>query len=222
MLYLVPTPIGNLEDITLRALRVLKESDYILVEDTRMTRKLLSHYEISAPLKAYHAHNEHTFTKTVLRDLTHGKQIALVSDAGTPGISDPGFLLVNACLENQIPFSCLPGANAIIPALVMSGLPLHEFLFAGFLPQKKGRQTIWQRLSINTSTWAVYESPHRLIKALTECNTHCGPERQICVIREISKIYEEVKRGTAADVLQYYQDHPDKCVGEIVLVISGI
>jgi 16S rRNA (cytidine1402-2'-O)-methyltransferase len=138
MLYLVPTPIGNLEDITLRALRVLKESDYILVEDTRMTRKLLSHYEISAPLKAYHAHNEHTFTKTVLRDLTHGKQIALVSDAGTPGISDPGFLLVNACLENQIPFSCLPGANAIIPALVMSGCHSMNFFLPDSFRRKKG------------------------------------------------------------------------------------
>ena len=205
----------------MRALRILRESDYILAEDTRISRKLLSHYEISAPLKAYHAHNEHAFTKHVIKDLAHGKQIALVSDAGTPGISDPGFLLVNACIEQGISFTCLPGANAIVPALVMSGLPLHEFCFAGFLPQKKGRQTAWQRLSQNTTTWAVYESPHRLIKALQECLAHCGAERQICVVREISKIYEEVRRGNAADVLKYYQEHPDKCVGEIVLVVEG-
>jgi 16S rRNA (cytidine1402-2'-O)-methyltransferase len=186
-----------------------------------MTRKLLSHYEISSPLKAYHAHNEHTFTRHVLEDLASGKTVALVSDAGTPGISDPGFLLVNACLEQEIPFSCLPGASAMIPAFVMSGLPLHEFLFAGFFPKKKGRQSTWQRLSQHQSTWAFYESPHRLLKALTECNEHCGSERDICVVREISKIHEEVKRGPAEVVLQYYQAHPDKCVGEIVIVVSG-
>ena len=222
MLYLVPTPIGNLEDITLRALRILKEVDFILAEDTRITRKLLSHYEISAPLKAYHAHNEHTFTKQVLRDLGQGQTIALVTDAGTPGISDPGFLLVNACISQGIPYSCLPGANAIIPAFVMSGLPLHEFTFAGFLPQKKGRRTAWLRLSKHNTTWAVYESPHRLIRSLTECIEHCGADRQICVIREISKIHEEVRRGTAGEVLQYYESNPDKVAGEIVLVVGGL
>ena len=219
MLYLVPTPVGNLEDITLRALRILKEVDVILAEDTRVTRKLLSHFGVTTPVRAYHAHNEHQATASVLRDLTEGKSIAIVTDAGTPGISDPGYLLVNACIEHDVPYTCLPGANALIPALVMSGFPLHAFQFIGFLPQKKGRQTAWQTLSETHVTVAFYESPHRLIRALEEAVKHCGPERLICVVREISKIHEEAKRGSTADVLLYYQNNPDKCVGEIVVVL---
>jgi 16S rRNA (cytidine1402-2'-O)-methyltransferase len=221
MLYVVPTPLGNLEDITLRALRVLKSVEYILCEDTRVSRKLLNHYEIATPLKAYHAHNEHKITDHIIEDLKSAKEIALISDAGTPGISDPGYLLVNACHDHEIPVSCLPGATAIIPALVMSGLPLHAFEFAGFLPQKKGRKTAWLSLCENLNTTVLYESPHRLIKWLEEANAYCGPERIVCVVREISKIHEEVKRGNVADVLQYYISNPDKCVGEIVIMLSG-
>ncbi len=221
MLYLVPTPLGNLEDITLRALRILKEVDYILAEDTRVSRKLLQHFEITTSIRAYHAHNEHGITEQIVQDLATGKNIALISDAGTPGISDPGFLLVNACLEKHIPFTCLPGANAVIPALIMSGLPLHEFHFAGFLPQKKGRQTAWQRISQYQNTTALFESPHRLLKCLEEVIKYCGTERTVCVVREISKVFEEVKRGIASEVLKYYQEHPDKCVGEIVIIIQG-
>ena len=222
MLYLVPTPLGNLEDITLRAIRILKEVDYILVEDTRVTRKLMQHFEISTPLKAYHAHNEHEMTEHIVQDLVTGKNVALVSDAGTPGISDPGYLLVNACHEKKIAFSCLPGANAVIPALVMSGLPIHEFHFAGFLPQKKGRRTEWETVSQFPTTTAFYESPHRLMKFLEEAIQYCGPERIVCVVREISKIYEEAYRGTATEVHRYYKEHPDKCVGEIVIIIDRV
>lgn len=221
MLYLVPTPLGNLEDITLRALRVLKEVDYILVEDTRVTRKLCQHFEITTPLKAYHAHNEHGLTPQIIQDLLSGKHIALVTDAGTPGISDPGYLLVKACHEKQIPFTCLPGANAVIPALVMSGLPLHAFRFIGFLPQKKGRQTAWKELSTYPETTAFFESPHRLLKCLEEAIQYCGAQRIICVAREISKIHEEAYKGTTEEVYQYYQSHPEKCVGEIVVVLEG-
>ena len=219
MLYLIPTPVGNLEDITLRALRTLKEVDYVLAEDTRVSRKLLSHYDIQVTVKAYHAHNEHAATNAVIRDLQEGKKIGLVTDAGTPGISDPGYLLVNACIENDIPYTCLPGANAVIPALVMSGFPLHAFQFIGFLPQKKGRQTTWEKLAETDTTVAFYESPHRLLRALGEAVKHCGPKRKICVVREISKIHEEAKRGSTVEVLQYYQDNPEKCAGEIVIVL---
>lgn len=221
MLYLVPTPLGNLEDITLRALRILKEVDYILAEDTRVSRKLLQHFEIATPLRAYHMHNEHGITGQIVQDLKEDKKVALISDAGTPGISDPGFLLVNACHEQGIAFTCLPGANAVIPALVMSGMPLHEFHFAGFLPQKKGRQTAWKQFSQYEHTTAFFESPHRLLKCLAEVIQYCGSDRIVCVVREISKIYEEVKKGSAEEVLQYYQAHPDKCVGEIVVVLQG-
>lgn len=220
MLYLVPTPIGNLEDITLRALQVLKTAEYVLAEDTRITRKLLSHYQISAPLKAYHAHNEHIYTKTIVRDLVLGKDIAMVCDAGTPGISDPGYLLVNACLEQGLPFTCLPGATSVIPALVMSGLPLHDFQYTGFLPQKKGRKSAWERIAQNSMTTVLLESPHRLLKFLGEALQYCDSGRSICVIREISKIHEEVRRGSVEEVLEYYRDHPEKCAGEIVIVIG--
>ena len=221
MLYLVPTPVGNLEDITLRALRILKEVDYVLTEDTRVTRKLLSHYQLAVPVKAYHAHNEHAATASVIADLKAGKQIAMVTDAGTPGISDPGYLLVNTCMEHDLPYTCLPGATALIPALVMSGLPLHAFYFAGFLPQKKGRKTAWEQLAKQPMTTAVYESPHRLLKNLEEAVNYCGADRMVCVVREISKIHEEVYRGPASDVLRYYQDHPEKCAGQIVLIIGA-
>ena len=221
MLYLVPTPIGNLEDITLRALRILKEVDYILTEDTRVTRKLMQHFKITTPLKAYHAHNEHAATEHLIGELKSGKSIALVSDAGTPGISDPGYLLVNACHEHRIPLTCLPGANSVVPALVLSGLPLHEFQFTGFLPQKKGRQTVWQRISIHPHTTVFFESPHRLLKCLEEAIRYCGSDRVICVVREISKIHEEVQRGRTEDVFDFYKSHPDKCVGEIVVILAG-
>lgn len=222
MLYLIPTPLGNLEDITLRALRLLKEVDYILAEDTRTAGKLMKHFEIATSLRSYHSHNEHGVTNRIIEDLKAGKNIALISDAGTPGISDPGYLLVNACHENEIQVTCLPGASAVIPALVMSGLPLHEFHFAGFLPQKKGRQTTWKRIAQYAHTVVLYESPHRLLKCLSEAKEFCGTERRVCVVREISKIYEEAKRGSADQVLKYYEAHPDKCVGEIVIVIEGV
>jgi 16S rRNA (cytidine1402-2'-O)-methyltransferase len=221
MLYLVPTPVGNLEDMTLRALRVLREVDYVLAEDTRVTRKLLRHFLIEVPVKAYHAHNEHAVTPKIIRDLSAGKNISLVCDAGTPGISDPGYLLVNACIEARIPYTCLPGATAIIPALVMSGMPLHAFQFTGFLPQKKGRKTAWEEIAGSRSTTAFYESPHRLIKSLQEAIVYCGTERRICVVREISKIHEEAYRDTISGALTYYRDHPEKCVGEIVIILEG-
>jgi 16S rRNA (cytidine1402-2'-O)-methyltransferase len=221
MLYLVPTPVGNLEDMTLRGVRVLREVDYILAEDTRVTRKLLQHYEITTPLKAYHAHNEHRATEHVVEDLKTGKNIALVTDAGTPGISDPGYLLVNACHEHAIAFTCLPGANSVLPAIILSGLPLHEFQFMGFLPQKKGRKSVWERICRHSHTTAFFESPHRLIKCLEEAVERCGPVRTICVVREISKMHEEAKRGSTEEVLNYYKTHPEKCVGEIVVVLSG-
>lgn len=222
MLYLVPTPIGNLEDITLRALRVLKEVDYILSEDTRVSRKLLSHFNISTSLRAYHSHNEHRATEAILQELSEGKHIALISDAGTPGISDPGYLLVNACLEQQIPLTCLPGATAVIPALVMSGLPLHAFQFIGFLPQKKGRKTAWETLSQCRYTTALYESPHRLLKCLQEAIQYCGADRQLCVVREVSKVFEEVHRATAFEAHAFYSQHPAKCAGEIVVILEGL
>lgn len=221
MLYLVPTPIGNLEDLTFRALRILREVEYILAEDTRTTRRLCQHYEIQTPLRAYHAHNEHGATQGILEDLQQGKHIAVVTDAGTPGISDPGYLLVRACQEHDIPYTCLPGPNAIIPALVMSGMPLHAFHFMGFLPQKKGRQTAWKQIAAYPFTTAFYESPHRLLKCLEEAVMYCGTERLISVVREISKVYEEVRRDNTSAVLAYYQSHPDKCVGEIVVVLHG-
>ncbi len=221
MLYLVPTPVGNLEDITLRALDVLRSAQYILAEDTRTTRKLLSRYEITTRLRVYHAHNEHVLTPQIIADLSAGMDIAMVTDAGTPGISDPGYLLVNACQQADLPYSCLPGATAFVPALVMSGLPSHTFTFAGFLPQKKGRKNAWEKLRALPATLVLYESPHRLLRCLSEVITHFGAEHEIAVVREISKIHEEVRRGSTESVLTYYRDHPEKCVGEIVVIIAG-
>lgn len=218
-LYLVPTPIGNLEDITLRALRILKEVDYILAEDTRQTLKLLSHFGISKTLHSYHSHNEHKVLQQVINDLKQGKNIAQVSDAGTPGISDPGFLLARACMENQLALECLPGATAFVPALVKSGLPCDEFSYIGFLPEKKGRQTALKKLAEEERTTVLYESPHRLLKALQQFVEYLGPERPVSVSRELTKMFEETVNGTAAEVLTYFETHTIK--GEFVIVIGG-
>ncbi|MFT5886771.1 MAG: 16S rRNA (cytidine1402-2'-O)-methyltransferase [Arcticibacterium sp.] len=219
-LIIVPTPIGNLEDITLRGIRVLKEADLILAEDTRKTGILLKHFEIKRPMQSYHIFNEHQQLKNVLMKLQEGMNIALVSDAGTPAISDPGFLLVRACLENDVEVSCLPGATAFVPALVNSGLPADAFVFEGFLPVKKGRKTKLESLKEETRTMIFYESPHRLLKALKEFIEHLGPDRNACVSRELTKIYEENVRGSLSEILSNFADRSIK--GEIVIVIEGL
>ncbi len=218
-LMLVPTPVGNLEDITLRALRMLREADCIYAEDTRVTRKLLNHYEISKPVYPFHAHNEHRTLDFVMDKIKENNLTVLVSDAGTPGISDPGFLLVRACIEAEIVVSCLPGATALIPALVGSGFGSDRFCFEGFLPHKKGRQTKLKELALEEKTVVLYESPHRLVKCLGQIAEFFEPTRKVCVAREISKIYEEFKRGEVQDVLKHYEAHPPK--GEIVIIIEG-
>jgi len=216
---LVPTPIGNLEDFTFRALRILKEVDFILAEDTRTTKKLLNHYEISKPVYSHHIHNEHKTVEDMVERIKNGAHVALVSDAGTPAISDPGFLLVRACIENKIEVECLPGPVAFIPALVASGFPCDRFVFEGFLPHKKGRQTKWKELSEEKRTIILYESPYRLVKCLKEIQEFIGEERDVCVAREISKIHEEFVRGNVIDVIHHYEQKPPK--GEIVVVISS-
>jgi 16S rRNA (cytidine1402-2'-O)-methyltransferase len=218
-LYLVPTPIGNLKDITLRALEVLKSVDLILAEDTRTSGKLLKHYEIGTPMQSHHMHNEHKTVDTLISKLKSGNTIALISDAGTPAISDPGFLLTRACVEQQIEVECLPGPTAFVPALVNSGLPCDKFVFEGFLPVKKGRQTRLQLLAEETRTMVFYESPHKLIKTLANFCEYFGEERQLSVSRELTKLYEETVRGTAKEVLEHYTYKPPK--GEIVIVVSG-
>ena len=220
-LYLVPTPIGNLEDITLRAIRILGEVDGILAEDTRNSGQLLKHLNISKPLYSHHAHNEHTGVPGVIKMLKEGKSLALISDAGTPGISDPGYLLVKACVDNGIEVESLPGATAFVPALVNSGFPTDRFVYEGFLPHKKGRQTRWKALAEEERTIVLYESPHRLVKALEQIIEFISPERQVMVGRELSKMHEQMVRGTATEVLTYFTAHPDKVRGEIVIVISG-
>lgn len=220
-LYLVPTPIGNLEDITLRAIRVLGEVDGILAEDTRNSGQLLKHLNISKPLYSHHAHNEHTGVPGVIKMLKEGKSLALISDAGTPGISDPGYLLVKACVENGIEVESLPGATAFVPALVNSGFPTDRFVYEGFLPHKKGRQTRWKALAEEERTIVLYESPHRLVKALEQIIEFIAPDRLVMVGRELSKIHEQMVRGTATEVLAYFTAHPDKVRGEIVIVIAG-
>jgi 16S rRNA (cytidine1402-2'-O)-methyltransferase len=220
MLYLVPTPIGNLEDMTLRAIRLLKEVDVILAEDTRTTKKLLDHYEIKTPLRAHHAHNEHAAVAAIVAQLQGGATIALVSDAGTPGISDPGFLLARACTEAGVKVSCLPGPTAFVPALAASGLPCDRFHFEGFLPHKKGRQTRLQYLATLPNTFVLYESPYRLAKCLEQLIEHCGPERPACVAREISKFYEDLRTAPLKDLLAHYADE-SKAKGEIVIVVGG-
>jgi 16S rRNA (cytidine1402-2'-O)-methyltransferase len=220
-LYLVPTPIGNLEDITLRAIRVLGEVDGILAEDTRNSGQLLKHLNISKPLYSHHAHNEHSGVLGVIKMLKEGKSLALISDAGTPGISDPGYLLVKACVENGIEVESLPGATAFVPALVNSGFPTDRFVYEGFLPHKKGRQTRWKALAEEERTIVLYESPHRLVKALEQIMEFIAPDRLVMVGRELSKIHEQMVRGTATEVLAYFMAHPDKVRGEIVIVIAG-
>ena len=217
-LFLVPTPIGNLEDITLRALRILKEVDIILAEDTRTSGKLLKHYDIRTPMQSYHAFNEHRAVENLVRRLEQEK-MALISDAGTPAISDPGFLLVRACLQEGIKIECLPGATALIPALVNSGLPSDRFVFEGFLPHKKGRQTRIQHLAEEARTIVLYESPHRLVKALQQLAEHLGENRLASVSRELTKLHEETQRGTLSELANYYAHSTVK--GEIVIVIEG-
>jgi 16S rRNA (cytidine1402-2'-O)-methyltransferase len=218
-LVLVPTPIGNLEDITLRAINTFKNAELILAEDTRVTKKLLNHLEIQKNVQSFHIHNEHKVLSNVIAQISSNSLTVLVSDAGTPAISDPGFLLVRACIENDIKVSCLPGPTAFVPALVASGFPTDRFAFEGFLPHKKGRQTKLKQIAEEDRTVILYESPHRLIKALEQIVEFMGADKRVCVVREISKIYEEFKRGTASEVSTYYQTHPPK--GEIVIIIEG-
>jgi 16S rRNA (cytidine1402-2'-O)-methyltransferase len=217
-LFIVPTPIGNLKDITLRALETLKAVDIILAEDTRTSSVLLRHYEISKPLWSYHQHNEHKVLENLIAELQGGKTMALISDAGTPAISDPGFLLVRECIKQHVPVECLPGATAFVPALVNSGFPINRFVYEGFLPIKKGRHTIFTQWQEEKRSIVFYESPHRLIKTLKELVTYLGEERDVCVCRELSKKFEEHKIGTALELAHYYEAHPPK--GEIVIVIK--
>lgn len=219
-LVLVPTPLGNLGDITLRALEVLKSADLILAEDTRTSGKLLSHYGISARLKAFHLHNEHKFLEQAISLIKSHELVVLVSDAGTPGISDPGFMLVRACKQNGIPVECLPGPAALIPALVISGFPTDRFCFEGFLPHKKGRQTKLKEIAQEARTIVFYESPHRLLKTLSQCAEFIGGHREAAVIREISKIHEECVNGTFDELVDHFTKNPPR--GEIVLVIKGL
>ena len=218
-LYIVPTPIGNLDDMTLRAIKVLNEVDLILAEDTRTSGKLLKHFDISTHMQSHHMHNEHKTIDSLIQKLKSGTTIALISDAGTPAISDPGFLLVRTCIENEIEVECLPGATAFVPALVNSGLPNDKFVFEGFLPVKKGRQTRLKFLAEETRTMIFYESPHKLVKTLTHFVEYFGGDRQVTVSRELTKLYEETIRGTAKEVLEHYVTKPPK--GEIVIVVGG-
>lgn len=218
-LYLVPTPIGNLEDITLRAINVLKSVDIVLAEDTRTSGHLLKHLGINKPLQSYHIHNEHQTVQRIIARLQKGESMALVSDAGTPAVSDPGFLLVRECLKNGIEIECLPGATAFVPALINSGLPSDRFTFEGFLPHKKGRQTRLTELKEEERTMIFYESPHRLLKTLEQFKECFGVERQASVSRELTKIYEETIRGTLPEIIAYFAEKTIK--GEIVIVVSG-
>lgn len=218
-LYLVPTPIGNLQDITLRALEILKSVDTILAEDTRTSGFLLKHYEISKPLQSFHIFNEHKTLAGLIARMQSGEVMALISDAGTPGISDPGFLLVRETLKEGLKIDCLPGATALIPALVKSGFPTDRFAFEGFLPHKKGRQTMLKKLSEEDRTLVLYESPHRLVKTLEQLVEFFGPERMVSVSRELTKLHEETKTGIVAEVLEHFKKKDVK--GEIVIVIDG-
>lgn len=218
-LYLIPTPIGNLEDITLRALRILKEVDLVLAEDTRTSMFLMKHFEISTPLQSHHLHNEHSKVEEVVNQIKSGITIALITDAGTPGISDPGFLLVRECIKNAIEVETLPGATAFVPALVNSGLPSERFCFEGFLPHKKGRQTKLESLVEEERTMIFYESPHRLIKTLTSFSEYFGKERKASISRELTKMFEENKRGTLEELIAYFSSKSIK--GEIVIVVGG-
>lgn len=219
MLYLVPTPIGNLKDITLRALEVLQTVDVILCEDTRTSSKLLNHYQIKKPTSPYHQHNEHKLIEYLITQLKTGKTFALITDAGTPGISDPAFLLVRACVAENIKVECLPGATAFVPALVNSGLPTNSFVFEGFLPPKKGRQTKLKQLATEERTIVLYESPYKIEKTITDLIIYFGEERQCSLSREITKLYEETLRGSLQEILTKIKTIPPK--GEMVLVITG-
>jgi 16S rRNA (cytidine1402-2'-O)-methyltransferase len=219
-LYIVPTPIGNLDDMTFRAIQVLKEVDTILAEDTRTSGKLLKHFEIDTQMQSHHMHNEHKTVDSIVKRLLSGETFALISDAGTPAISDPGFLLTRACIQHGIEVECLPGATAFVPALVNSGLPNDKFVFEGFLPVKKGRQTRLKFLAEETRTIIFYESPHKLLKTLSHFVEYFGEDRNVSVSRELTKLFEETIRGTAKEVLEYYTNKPAK--GEIVVVVEGI
>lgn len=219
MLYIVPSPIGNLKDITLRALEVLKDVDLILAEDTRTTSHLLNHYQITKPLSPYHQHNEHKVLQHLIDQLQQGKKMALVTDAGTPGISDPAFLIVRECIKAGVKVECLPGATAFVPALINSGIPANRFVFEGFLPLKKGRQTLFKQLATEERTMIFYESPQRLIKTLEEMIQYFGGDRPCSLSRELTKIFEENKRGSLQEVCDYFKQKTVK--GEIVIVVGG-
>jgi 16S rRNA (cytidine1402-2'-O)-methyltransferase len=219
MLYIIPSPIGNLADITFRAIEILKSVDLIIAEDTRTSSVLLNHYAIQKPLSPYHQHNEHKIASHLTDQMIAGKNIALLTDAGTPGISDPAYLLVKSCVENNIEVNCLPGATAFVPALVNSGLPINSFCFEGFLPLKKGRQTFLKRLAAEQRTMVFYESPMRLVKTLGHFIEYFGPDRRCCVSRELTKKFEENKRGTLQEVHDYFNSKSVK--GEIVIVVEG-
>ncbi|MGK7395694.1 MAG: 16S rRNA (cytidine(1402)-2'-O)-methyltransferase [Candidatus Cyclobacteriaceae bacterium M3_2C_046] len=218
-LYIIPTPIGNLEDITFRAVRVLKEVDLILAEDTRTSGKLLKHYAIHKPLQSFHIHNEHKILPHLMERLKQGECMGLITDAGTPGISDPGFLIVRECLQQQIKIECLPGATAFIPALVKSGFPTDSFVFMGFLPHKKGRHTLMEQLKEEKRTVIFYESPHRLLKTLQQFREYLDADRELSVSRELTKVFEETLNGTAEELLHHFNQHPAK--GEFVVILSG-
>ncbi len=218
-LYLIPSPIGNLADITYRAVKVLEEAELVLAEDTRTSGVLLKHYQINKPVTPYHQHNEHKIVQHLLQQLQSGKTMALLTDAGTPGVSDPGFLLVRECIRAGVPVECLPGATAFVPALVNSGIPMNRFVFEGFLPLKKGRHTLFTQLSTEERTFVFYESPMRLVKTLADLIQYLGPDRPCCVSRELTKMFEENKRGTLQEVHDYFLEKGVK--GEIVVVVQG-
>ncbi len=219
-LYVVPTPVGNLDDMTFRAVRILKDADLVLAEDTRTSGILMKHFDIKNSMQSHHKFNEHKTVESVINKIKAGDTVALISDAGTPGISDPGFLVVRECVRNDIDVECLPGATAFVPALVSSGLPCDRFCFEGFLPQKKGRMTRLKMLAGESRTMIFYESPHRLVKALMQFAEYFGEERQVSVSREISKVYEETVRGTLTELIQHFTANEPR--GEIVIIVAGI
>ena len=218
-LYIVPTPIGNLEDITLRAIKVLKKVDLILCEDTRRSKKLLNHLEIDVPLRSHHKFNEHSEVSYIVKKIVEGSNMALISDAGVPGISDPGFLIVRTCLENNIEIECLPGPTAFVPALVVSGLPIDKFIFEGFLPAKKGRKSRLEKLALESRTMVFYESPHKLLRTLLDFDNFFGSNRKISIYRELTKLYEETLRGSIKEMVAIYSNKKPK--GEYVIIVQG-
>jgi len=218
-LYIVPTPIGNLEDITIRAIKVLKEVDLILCEDTRRSKKLLNHLEIDVPLRSHHKFNEHSEVSYIVKKIVEGSNMALISDAGVPGISDPGFLIVRTCLENNIETECLPGPTAFVPALVVSGLPIDKFIFEGFLPAKKGRKSRLEKLALESRTMVFYESPHKLLRTLLDFDNFFGSNRKISISRELTKLYEETLRGSIKEMVAIYSNKKPK--GEYVIIVQG-